>query len=632
MIDIKIIADDINDSSPEYHYCLRIKQSFEELDSVGEGNLFLWPEAIFNTGHSKEIDIVMIFIGHLELTDFHIPLKKPGSLKRNARVIFESGVYTIEIKEHSSENQFNLKGEDLLVRYTGGWKNVTKQSHEQVRTLANYFGTHNITKFDIDNLIWLPKAPAALRNIKSDNILFGDFNIRGFLKVAANSRWNKIPDEKKEYWEALIIKGVYKDQEALIEFLNSQEDKTEYLGKSTNQKINSLLKKEVSQNVKAAIHKIGNEPVFIHGQPGSGKTLHLIQMACRLSVERGEKVMLVTFNLPLTQDIKRTLRKLRNEWKENFNVYVTSREQLIWDMIQEVLNPDKVRITELLRENLAEAEELKLLVAEAGENSNFLNETESLHNTGYLLIDEGQDWHENYKALFYAIYGMRNCAVAIGKGQDLFKFSDNHVNANWGQGIKEKHHLHLAQNFRNKANLVNYINEFGTSQGFDFKLEANSNLEGGTIYLIDKWDSKINEETTKILKNREAADYDLLVLVNQEDFENASSSVSEYRLQPIDLDERSRLPENNRPRISKYTTSRGLEGDIVVLWGFDDLYKKIQNNPNFKDNAKPWLTVVLTRAIDSIIIHFNDPQSSLAKTIISEAENQERYGVISLLH
>ena len=99
----------------------------------------------------------------------------------------------------------------------------------------------------------------------------------------------------------------------------------------------------------------------------------------------------------------------------------------------------------------------------------------------------------------------------------------------------------------------------------------------------------------------------------------------------VDLDVRSTFPTSlDEYRVVQYESCRGLEGWVVVNFGFDEFYDyKLSNaeidrselNLFYKeeeatiDYAKRWLMIPLTRAIDTLVIHISDKNSYIGKVL-----------------
>ena len=87
-------------------------------------------------------------------------------------------------------------------------------------------------------------------------------------------------------------------------------------------------------------------------------------------------------------------------------------------------------------------------------------------------------------------------------------------------------------------------------------------------------------------------------------------------------------------RIINYQSCRGLEAWTLVIWGLDAVVKNIKNQ-HFRDfpetseiqmaeQINNWLLMIFTRAIDTLVIIFEDIESEECQMIVNLA-NSNRF-------
>ena len=260
-----------------------------------------------------------------------------------------------------------------------------------------------------------------------------------------------------------------------------------------------------------------------------------------------------------------------------------------------------------------------------------------------VLIDEAQDCDEIERDLLVKIFGINNCVVSIGNRQIVRK-KMNEVNWALGTNLDERNVVSLKISHRNKKDLTDFFNSFSKIH-FDSKqwdLKENRNLNGGNLFLLNtKNYNKFfqNELDNNLIENKNSK-YDLMFLTPNKDYGIVIKNILDdwnYRSwilsgfnETTEEESYSKFPIDAY-RIVNYQSCRGLEAWTLVIWNLDviiqnikfQLFKDFPETSEYEkiEQINNWLLMIFTRAIDTLVITFENTESEEYKMIINLAKS-----------
>ena len=202
-----------------------------------------------------------------------------------------------------------------------------------------------------------------------------------------------------------------------------------------------------------------------------------------------------------------------------------------------------------------------------------------------VLIDESQDWPENERDFIYSVYGYKKLVIADGINQFVRGIS----RVNWTENIDtdERQFIKLKKSLRLKSSLCETVGHFGSLIGIDnWDLEPEMESHGGKFIVVvgDPFSPKFHSKIAATAKADGNHEVDLLLCVpptwvSYTANGKVSKVAEKYRewgkkvWDGVDLDVRSTFPTSlDEYRVVQYESCRGLEGWVVVNFGFDEFY------------------------------------------------------------
>lgn len=442
-------------------------------------------------------------------------------------------------------------------------------------------------------------------------------------------------------------------------------------GELTRKKIEKITNKLLHDQQYA--QAMGEKLIIISGRAGTGKTIKLLSIACDLAIQQGARSLILTYNHALVSDIKRTLALAEipdGDDIDDYTVNVSTLHKFFYEIVVGFNVDDNVRVSKNNKryitnfvsnyENhlntLKEYLDLKLIGEE--EISSLMETRHQQVGWDYLLIDEAQDWGELEKELIFKIFGKDK--VIIADGVDQLVRSQN--KCNWTRALKPEvdfKKTHEKKGLRQKINLVSFVNQFADRMSINWNLQAKKELIGGKVLISTKpYDKNLHKRVfEQCIENGNSA-YEMMFLVppalvekyqNVDDYgepkeDKRFSQFQEFKQMGINIwdgtntDLRSQyVVDLNEHRLFQYESCRGLEGWTVINLDFDKFidYKmqtfQEEENPHelalesFEEKRRRfvylWALIPLTRAIDTLVITLNNPNSYIGKTLREVYEN-----------
>jgi len=291
-----------------------------------------------------------------------------------------------------------------------------------------------------------------------------------------------------------------------------------------------------------------------------------------------------------------------------------------------------------------------------------------------VLIDEAQDCNNYEKLILIKVYGAENIVVTSGGKDQLIRTS---LVTDWTHFLEKPIPADIitlsGRSYRQKANVVNFVNSFGESYKIATSIKSANESKGLGRVIIDTRNSirgfsneilnQIREEG-KILG---CSDYeDCMVLLptkgyssktkgkgifideldNVEIVDKSTNRILEISNQDLKIwngivDRKGELPvpAANQTRFIYYESCRGLEAWNVLCVDLDSFFYHLQSSKDAvlyartnqglftnEDDLKSqyalhWIYMAITRPIDTLYIKLAIPSNEFSKKIIEIAKN-----------
>lgn len=604
-----------------------------------KGDIYVLPSMRCPNGDKKDLDLVVWFdFESYYLTDVisgHFSIdkgeRKVEAFKTKKNIFFNNALCVFELKRHNRADVIKLNEQSLEVYYSANktWKSATEQSDGQKYSLINFFKERlNIVQTPfVNNFIWMYETgewqPAGHSNL--ENIIWGRFDYKFFI----NSILNSNPPNKQSNGVFSYSSTNHTDvkQKVTTYFEDLKKNKSTGLGILTRRKIQQILENQINIEGEKYTLSIGTKLIAIKGDPGTGKTLHLVKIAHHLSQTKDAKCLILTYNKALERDINRLCFHIgaadqQNVKTKTFHSFILSI--LIENgLIAESTNYEPDNLPNYLNQLI------ELLV---GEN-NPKYELKIAYD--FVLIDEAQDWNELQKKFIFSIFGFQNTILSYGKHQEV-----EGAPLDWGTGLNasEKETINLRISHRNKVNLVDFYNDFSKETIRPWNLKSNTQLVGGKLVIATKGimpDLLI--DLNKELHNNLNAPYDLMVLApGDNDLNMMETNLSKlgYKCYNGGSSDRKKEFPTDEFRLLNYRSCRGLEAWTLICYNIDvylaqmaEFYKHPANasytcEEGIETERNNWLFMIFTRAIDTIVLSFDNNESAFAKSIINLAQDK----------
>jgi AAA domain len=549
-----------------------------------------------------------------------------GQLQRPAEVRVDSLCAVIEIKDSSGSN-VNFAGTTVEVRYGDRWKNATEQNDRQMDSVRNYLQFHAITAPRIVPVLWM-------RNVLREQIPAKLHNV-----VGAGPTWNTFLNAVLQTEQARFRRGAWvmqaaMDPQALLEagsFFAQDVQPTE-LDRNRMELVNAR-----SMNLAGMVDNAGKKLVLVRGLGGTGKTMHLLQLARRVSEDEGARALILTYNKALVADIRRLLsllgvpddiigKTVQIQTVHSFMYSVLRGLGLIsegYKTFLEDYSSLKVQALKYVQGNAVSPEDLADVIESDWETFQW----------DYLLIDEAQDWPDDERDLVFKLYGPDRIVVAEGRDQ-LVRGS---TRANWQAGISanKRRVVPLARSLRMKSGLTRFVSAFSRHLEVPMEWELTQEAPGGRVIVVEgTYLRSRNLHERLVTSNARDGNrpVDMLVCVPPRLAPHAPGTPVEasiparvfeqwsYRAWDGAVEDvRESYPTSSEEiRIVQYDSCRGLEGWTVINLGLDDFYQyKLEtfkvdpsDDPGaFTDdpmvarrNAARWTLIPMTRAMDTLVV------------------------------
>ena len=650
---VKIIGSD--NGGDEYRAAVKLKHILEDgIPAKAVGEITLHPNASLAGQGARDIDLMMIGT----VSNYKLPMivtGREGNMEQK-EVTISSFCTAIEIKSHDiSGIKRNMT--ELLVKYREGWHSVTAQSMHQKQSVRRFFSASlNLSPF-ISNVIWFIGLTAGdLNTLLSTGTgkiecaaLPATFTVKALMQAIIDSS------------ELCYYRGTC-SLDALAntcspDILSRQFERLtiakQNMGTLTRKRIEQITTKEISSNI---IIPNGKSMPIYSGRAGTGKTVGLIQTAIRLVEESDARVLILTYNRLLVSDLRRlfSMADLPDMF-EPACVHVQTMHSYFFYLIAAAFYNGKMdgkvflnnyeeelnKLSELLEDDPTPRETLYDLL---GHDPALLWD--------YCAIDEGQDWSNAEQRLILSLFGQNHIIVADGGLQ----FVRQAKRCSWKLVPSHKTNR-LQYCLRQRHNLVMFLNRFNAEFNYSQQeIRDSDKLPGGKVVCcigIQNYLEIIQEELN-LLRHAGNMPYDMMIMVpasmvsKPERHFKGTSEFIRHNIKVWDAtqeDYRSDYPiESDAVRVMQYDSARGLECWTACCLSFDKFIEEKKGifrmdesessilleseAESLKRHLFNWMMIPLTRAIDTIILHIEHPDSKIATTMRNIAEKCPDYVIL----
>jgi len=556
--------------------------------------------------------------------------------KSKRDVWFNSSLLILELKKHNTTESISIRNGNLFVKQTDGLKDASDQSFNQVHPLKNFLAEKLIISGGevprIINLIWLYKwgdnKPEGYEDV--ENLILGKINFDALLEQLC--RLNapvEYSNNTGNYNYGSINESIRLKMSNFLE--DRRKEKAIGIGILSRNKLNNIIRKDIDVEHSSYFKNVGEQLIILKGKPGTGKTIHLANLAYHAK-ELEYTPLILTFNRALSQDIDRLMEYsgfgglIQINTLHQFFLGILKNIGLIDEITSEIFENNNyvdllADLMELIKDSKSELEIRKELGIDFD----------------LIFVDEAQDCDEIERDLIFKIFGITNCVISIGNRQIVRK---KKTEIRWALGTtkNERQVVNLKISHRNKKDLTDWYNTFSNYhyKQKPWELKENRNLHGGKLILLktNEYNKALHIQLDRNLIKNKNSKYDLMFLtpnrnsnidysteicekLDSWNFNNFNNNLEENKNKKFPIDAH---------RILNYQSCRGLEAWTIVLWNLDVMIQNIKSNyvKDFPDSVENeitehvnnWLLMIFTRAIDSLVITFSSYESEEYKMIV----------------
>jgi hypothetical protein len=600
------------DVSKEAECASKLAEIFEySLPRNLVGDIYIIPNMICPQARKKNLDLV-VWVNMENEIEINIKSGVEGNtLPINRLVKIKDALLIFEIKNHNEYSSIKIEHQKLYCVYPEGFHNVTDQSDGQKTALFSFLKDKIYSSPFVVNLIWLFRADRSNHYDAHQiyNVVWGQPTLNQIFEVVFKNNLPKL-NENIGYYRSSRNDIIASSTSAFFEVL--RKNTANGIGRISRKKVHELIQKEISEFESNYFNGIGNKLTTIHGNPGTGKTIHLIHLAKNLYHKRGFKSIILTFNKPLQQDIKRLL--YYSGLADVNHIEIQTFDAFVYRCLQEygeqiVEQPDFDTLTFKLDEIINNEDNPRELFSSAKQYD-------------CVLIDEGQDWSDLKKQIIFKLFGFQYTIVAVGENQLVEEI----IPQIWDKGLDrdQKQKFTLEVSHRNKVNIVDFLGLIG--QSYNWELINNRNLNGGRVIITNSYSYNFHNELVEDLQENENSFYDMMFLgaTNEKlnEIETSLNSFGHKGFVANRTENRNEMFPLDQFRIISYQACRGLEAWTVVCYEWDEFLKQLMNRMNTDSIQKAiesFNLIVMTRAIDTLVITLKDTESDVSKQLINTA-------------
>lgn len=571
--------------SSEYDAAISISEALVKLWPGVESSLATKDHVIIIAGVKisgypvSDIDVVVTAVFNPGRTFIPTRLLKDRQGKKHIKkpVTVRNFIATIEVKDHD-QRSVQIIGDAIEVYYSRGaspgWHNATEQNDKQLHSLRYYFRDKNLDGPWVYRCLLMRGLP----HIDIPGALPRSFTGEEFLTAIASL--SKVENSL----DGLGFSSG--EQKKVSRILNLPIFKA-IVPSGLDRKRMDLILKDTPQT-QDLVNLLGQKMVRLRGQGGTGKTVMLLQAAWRKFSERGERTLILTYNLALAADIRRLLTLLgvpSNPGDGGIAVNTVMSFMYSWFKRLQLLDEEDessyddypahcAAATELLEGGAIGAADIRVVLKAFPEKFDF----------DYIIVDESQDWPQAEADLLKALYTPARIAIGDGVGQLV-----RGVRTDWDRGVDEasREVISLGTTLRMKSNLSGFVRSISTEVGLPWEPQPSDKGGGGHLFLASGPASShlgLLKELTVSAKSLGNAEVDFLFCVppgaviadgvsRRSEVGIALSELGFEVWDGVDPQLRKDYPVSKKQyRVVQYDSCRGLEGWTVVLDRLDEVW------------------------------------------------------------
>lgn len=657
--------------SREMKAAIRLKKAFEDgIPSYVEGRIIIKPNFRTMGGTVKDVDLLVAgYVSNKYKINNLVCHTKSAPDNKKRDVYINNFVVTIEVKDMPIERVYMQAG-NVYARYKNGDKNVTQQSDKQKYEAIEYFRSHLGKSPFIYNLVWFTQVlKEDLANLLGDSEIYklgiylpNQFDMYTFFQMLVHQ--TNIHESSRHFFG---FSSQFENNIIIEDCINQLEAIKTELSSLTRDKLETITKKLL--NDQDYFRQIGEKLVILRGRAGTGKTIKLLRIAIDLAQNHSKRCLILTYNLALAADIRRTLFFIDmpdGAELDDHTVDCRGINSFIYRICREFgISANDPRFEVEYNQNLNNL--LEYL------NSDCITKEDIDHKKkespddflwDHILVDEGQDWDPRERDILFKIFGSPNIVVADGMDQMVrtvgsrvqdpskkngFTLRTQTRVCDWTRGVEFHRKPPERKSLRQKANLIEFETRFAEKIGIKWTLEPSEQLVGGKV-IISR--SSINfplfKREFKACFEQGNKAYEMMFLVPPQMVgkfteNNSFLHTDEFEKNGFPIwdgsnkDIRRYFPNKvEQHRLLQYQSSRGLEGWTVACIGIDQFLEHQQHH--FEEEPPEenqlimesheeqerryvglWGLIPMTRAIDTLIITLNNLDSDYSKMLLELA-------------
>ncbi len=543
----------------------------------------------------------------------------------------------IEVKDHDPAGVQIANG-SVLVRYTRGqekWSNATDQNIAQVHALKQYFLDQQISLYVRPLLVM-----RGLTSIEAPGAVPGQFTATELLTEIASTA------------------PVYMAREPILSSCNAEtidqvmkasifiELKPSFLDRQRMDRIVS--RRGLSEEW---FETMGDKLLTLRGRGGTGKTVLLLQAAWRAYDEDATRTLLLTYNLALVADIRRTMALMNipgSAPESGITVESVMAFTLAWIKQLAIVDEGELYNLEQYDAHCKAANEYLRSGAVTPKDIQEIKDREpERFSFDFVMADEGQDWPQDEAEILKLLYGTNRLVTADGVDQLL-----RGQRCDWQKGIPENERklVRLRRCLRMKSNLAAFANGIAKGGKIAWDTEPNPDGPGGRVIVLQGSYAVNPDFHRKLVAEAKQAGNELIdflvcvpaadvVTKNGKRGSQLGAALKSMGCEIWDATSRDVRRDFARTtdtlRVVQYQSCRGLEGWTVIAEHLDihwqqcfdqfmnengsatDLFK----SPEEAAASDAWYRTLipLTRSIDTLVITLFDPRNVASETIMKAA-------------
>ena len=655
---IKIIPE-ISDGTPEWAAAKELYDLFLSEWGVSKDpedrskTVTIMASARFQSGVTltQDVDILVVY-NSAEQGAIQVP-SEDGD--KEIRVL--SFILAIEHKRHSGEDLRISEAGVVKVRYRGsGFEDATRQNKNQVYAVKGFLElfpdlVEKGTPW-IDSIVWLAnESQERIDKLRvSHNIVGSSPSLEKIVQTISRDK-SRFPERRKNHRDRIWDLKSSADNVLFIRLmkkLSSFKTGTEL----DKKRMNILMEGISGGEIKGGLR-------IFRGFGGSGKTFGLLRTAIRSYQIDRDRVLFLTFNRMLVYEIRRLLAQsaVRANNAGGPRVQVESISAWIHRLAERFsLLSEGKNVTDLGPDEYSQlCDKLAAKIKERAVG-NPESDVADLLDFDLACIDEAQDVPLHEKKTIETAFSNRKIIVADGIDQ-IVRIGGYAVD--WQRDNRDQDQVvKLQLCYRMKKNLVQFANAMAPRLGMPetWGLAEAPDAIGGRVIICLGGDRSALKEVLmeEFAPIAGQIDYgDMLICMSahllrrKPRVNHVENDLIEIKMPYWDGTNREvvELPpmESGKVRLVSLDQCRGLEGWKVALVGLDAFYeKKLQEaereirhekriaTPEIaaemdvsqmaKISAAQWIMMILTRPIDTLIIHVEDEQSAFGQLLLEVAE------------